>query len=251
MGTLTSTNTLNVSRPRLDTLREYISREKRWFHSFTFTEGLTTPGYDPSSKKLDHLMLSDRLDGYSVLDIGAYDGYFSFHVSQRGAAKVVATDDFVWRLANVPARANLAAVRQALNAKVDDVVAPVETLADEIRQTFDITLFLGVLYHAPDMLHYLRNVFAVTKTVCVIETLVDNLDIGEASAAFYPAGTLNGDDSNNWDPNIAAVVAMCERVGFSHCEFMSLWDLNTRAQIAGQSKLGTVKSGRAVFHAYR
>ena len=244
-------NVLNVSPARVDALREYIAGEKRWFHCFEFNDGLTTPGYDPSAKKLHHLMLPSRLDGLSVLDIGAYDGYFSFHAKARGAARVVACDDFVWRLDNVPARTNLHTVRTALDLHVEDVVCAAERLPEVFKDPFDITLFLGVLYHAPDMLQYLHSVFAVTKTVCVIETLVDNLDVNGPSAAYYPKGVLNGDDSNNWGPNISAVIGMCQRVGFSHVEFGSMWHLNTRDCIDGKGDMGAVRSGRVVFYAYR
>jgi hypothetical protein len=48
------------------------------------------------------------------------------------------------------------------------------------------------------MLEYLRSVFAVTKLVCVIETLIDNLHVDGPSAAFYPIGRHNNDASNNW-----------------------------------------------------
>jgi tRNA (mo5U34)-methyltransferase len=75
-------------------------------------------------------MLPSRLDGYSVLDIGAYDGYFSFHAKMRGAARVVASDDFVWRLDNVPARANLTAIRTALECDVEDVECAAERLPE-------------------------------------------------------------------------------------------------------------------------
>src|SRR5215217_2754623 len=68
----------------------------RWHHRITLPGGIVTPGRDDSSKKLSRLQLPERLDGKSVLDIGAWDGFFSFECERRGAAKVVAYDDFVW-----------------------------------------------------------------------------------------------------------------------------------------------------------
>lgn len=54
----------------------------------------------------------------------------------------------------------------------------VEDLSPEtVGGPFDVVLFLGVLYHAPDPLGYLRNVRRVTGDVAVIETAVDLLDV--------------------------------------------------------------------------
>jgi hypothetical protein len=115
-------------------------------------------------------------------------------------------------------------------------------------------LFLGVLYHAPDMVGYLQRVRSVTRKLAIVETLVDGLDIEGAAAIYYPAGTLNNDSSNWWGPNVACVTDILRRVGFSHVECRGLWDINTIEQLAGVRKTGLsaprVRSGRAVFHAY-
>lgn len=243
---------LPVPGKNLGKLNGYLDEQQKWFHSFAFSNGRATPGYDPSSHKLYHLGLPLRLDGHSVIDIGAYDGFFSFHAAHRGAARVLATDDFVWgKLPGVPAYENFCALRDSLELSVEDRHASVETLADTVKEQFDISLFLGVLYHAPDMVWYLRNAFAVTKHVCIVETLVDNLQIDEPNAALYTHGGLNSDASNWWGPNIRAVITMCERVGFSKVEFVNLWHINTVNAIRGQPTDGAIRSGRATFHAYR
>jgi tRNA (mo5U34)-methyltransferase len=37
------------------------------------------------------------IDGLSVLDVGACDGYYSFEAERRGARDVLALDELVWR----------------------------------------------------------------------------------------------------------------------------------------------------------
>lgn len=59
----------------------------RWFHTIDLGEGVVTPGDDDSPSKLRTLGLPDRLDGLSVLDVGAWDGFFSFEAERRGAAR--------------------------------------------------------------------------------------------------------------------------------------------------------------------
>src|SRR5262249_2616746 len=67
-----------------------------WFHTIDLGDGVVTPGCDNSPAKVAYLGMPERLDGLSVLDIGAYDGFFSFECERRGAARVVAADHFCW-----------------------------------------------------------------------------------------------------------------------------------------------------------
>jgi len=67
----------------------------RWFHTMDLGQGVRTTGvYDPS-RTLPRLALPARLDGMRVLDVGAWDGYYSFEMERRGAT-VLATDRFAW-----------------------------------------------------------------------------------------------------------------------------------------------------------
>jgi hypothetical protein len=88
------------------------------------------------------------------------------------------------------------------------------------------------------MIGYLRNVLSVTRELCVIETLVDGLHIDEPWTAYYPAGSLNNDASNWWGPNIACVLEMLRRVGFSSARFVSICDA------FGHRLVGTVSRDR-------
>src|ERR1700734_2144728 len=69
-----------------------------WYHSIELAPGVVTPGRAPLStweKTVHDLHLPD-LRGKSVLDIGAYDGFFSFAAERLGASRVVALDHYVW-----------------------------------------------------------------------------------------------------------------------------------------------------------
>jgi tRNA (mo5U34)-methyltransferase len=223
-----------------------------WFHSFAFTNGCRTNGRDPSERKLRALNLPP-LTGKSVIDIGAAEGYFAFQAELMGANRVVACDHFIWAWPGSNVRSNFELIREASNSNVEDSMLPVEEIGPKTLGHFDITLLLGVLYHAPDMIGYLRNVLSVTREMCVIETLVDGLHIDEPWTAYYPAGSLNNDASNWWGPNIACVLDMLLRVGFSSARFVSIWDANTIEQLRGasveQACAKALRSGRAVFHA--
>ena len=67
-----------------------------WWHRIDLGNGITTPGRDDSPTKLVQVNLPQSLQGLSVLDIGAWDGFFSFECERRGAKRVVALDKAVW-----------------------------------------------------------------------------------------------------------------------------------------------------------
>lgn len=69
-----------------------------WFHSFDLGEGEAISGLkrlDVLTKEADAIF-ANSVEGKSVLDIGAWDGFFSFEAERRGASRVVATDHFCW-----------------------------------------------------------------------------------------------------------------------------------------------------------
>ena len=68
--------------------------EINWFHSIPLDDGTVTPGLDSSMDKLEQVCLPKDLSGKTVLDIGAWDGFFSFQAEKAGAERVLATDHF-------------------------------------------------------------------------------------------------------------------------------------------------------------
>ena len=70
--------------------------EINWFHSIPLDDGTVTPGLDSSMDKLEQVCLPKDLSGKTVLDIGAWDGFFSFQAEKAGAKRVLATDHFCW-----------------------------------------------------------------------------------------------------------------------------------------------------------
>jgi tRNA (mo5U34)-methyltransferase len=181
-----------------------------WHHQIELGNGLVTPGRDRSAEKLAALELP-RLAGKSVLDIGAWDGYFSFAAERLGASRVVALDSVIWR--NV-SKAPFEIARGVLGSEVEDIEMEVLDIGPDAIGEFDVVLFLGVLYHMRDPMAALEAVASVTKEVLVLETLVDLTFTRRPAAAFYPGSYFNGDHSNWWGPNPAAVVAMVREFGF-------------------------------------
>ena len=134
----------------------------RWYHQIDLGHGVVTPGVDNSPKKLRLLALPESLDGKTVLDVGAWDGFFSFEAERRGAKRVLATDQFSWSAQGWGSKAGFELARTALRSKVEDMNIDVLELSPEKVGTFDVVFFLGVLYHMRHPLLALERIASVT-----------------------------------------------------------------------------------------
>jgi tRNA (mo5U34)-methyltransferase len=226
-----------TDRPLLDraALRDAVL-SRPWFHTIDLGDGLISPGVDRSGERLGYFHLPESFAGKTVLDIGAYDGFFSFEAERRGASRVVACDDFCW---SYPAGTmadgeGFLLAHQALNSKVERRQIRVEDIGPDTVGTFDYVLFLGVLYHSQDPLRYLRHVYSVCKETLILETRIDAVEVDRPAMIFYPGATLNNDPSNYWGPNPACVTAMLVEVGFREVEVVDEY-----------------YGDRMVFHAHR
>jgi tRNA (mo5U34)-methyltransferase len=225
---------------------------RKWFHIMDVGQGIMTPGVDPTAAKLEALDLPD-VRGKSVIDVGAYDGFFSFECERRGAKRVVASDHWTWNWPGDDSRRNIELLCKVFDSRIEMLDIPVEDIGPQTAGTYDVVLFLGVLYHAPDPIRYLRNMLSITKEVMVLETLVDLLDVKQPAAAFYGGDAFNNDASLHWGPNRLAVEAMLKKVGFAEVEYKTMWHTNTRQEqdpTAPRGAPGEFLSGRMVFHAY-
>lgn len=234
----------------------------RWYHTIDLGQGVITKGIDSSPERLARVALPADLSGRSVLDIGAWDGFFSFEAERRHAARVVATDYYAWHgvgWGTGQGKAGFHLAREALNSRVEDVDIDVMDLSAEQVGRFDVVLFLGVLYHLPNPLLALERVASVTADLLILETVVDMVGVSRPAAAFYPGRELNGDPTNWWGPNHAAVCGMLLSVGFNRVEVITpIRSGPFRAARAGWHRLKgrnsfrhAFRQDRAVFHAHK
>jgi tRNA (mo5U34)-methyltransferase len=232
-----------------------------WYHSIDLGHGIVTPGRDDTRARLDHLRIPEDLRGSTVLDIGAWDGFFSFEAERRGASRVVAADKWAW---SWPAgKRGFELAREALGSEVEDREIDVLELSPEAVGVFDLVLFLGVLYHMRHPLLALERVASVTGRQLILETGVDLSFTRRPAMAFYPKDELQGDETNWWGPNAPAVVEMLRAVGFNRVEVVTPNSLAYRSArgayriaraLAGRGDgrpLAVAQQGRLVVHAFR
>ena len=207
----------------------------RWWHRIDLGSGIVTPGDDPTADRLKHLKIPPDLTNMTVLDVGAWDGFFSFEAERRGARRVLATDSFCWDGGGWGTKAGFELARRALGSRVEDLTIDPLELSPERVGVFDLVLFVGVLYHMRHPLLALERVASVTGNMLILQTQVDFVPIERPAMAFYE-GTEFNDDPTNWcGPNPPAVLAMLRTVGFKTAEIVD-------QSLSGDVSLGDINS---------
>lgn len=158
--------------------------EVNWYHEFNFPNGVV------ARPKADGLewhrrtwqFIQDRLDDVefrdkTVLDLGCWDGYWSFYAERRGARRVLATDD---RFQNWAGNAGLLLAKELLQSNVETRLDVSVYALDRLDETFDVIFFTGIYYHLIDPLY----AFAQLRHCCHEGTVV--IVEGDTSTALPP-----------------------------------------------------------------
>ena len=201
-----------------------------WYHSFRFPDGTEFEGAHPvelSESRYAEFPLPEDLTGRTLLDIGAWDGWFSFEAERHGAA-VTAIDTV--EVANF----------WTVHRKLDSRVAYRELDLFEVPGAglgrFDYVLFLGVLYHTKHPLLALEIVCGLTREIAIVESyVIDSRNwedhAGEIpSLEFYETDELGGQMDNWFGPTVGCLMALCRAAGFARVELLSTRD--NRAALA-------------------
>lgn len=241
----------SLTKQEIEELRDSV---RFWWHSLDLGQGVVTPGAkspDLLAREWATLQLGD-LSGKSVLDIGAWDGYFSFAAERNGAARVVSLDHFVWTLDIaeawkewesgvrraglpedsplwrpdlLPGKEGYDAAHRALGSRAEQVVSDyLDVEPHALGGPFDVVFYLGVLYHMENPLQAMRKVSSLTAPggIAVIES--EAMEVrgaqGMRLAEFFPGAELNGDVSNWWSPTQETIVGLCTAAGFSRAEVL-------------------------------
>lgn len=203
-----------------------------WFHNIQLGGVMTAPHHflgDYPNQKWRHFAhaIPQDLRGKTVLDVGCNAGFYSIEMKRRGATRVLGVDHDERYLA----QARFAA--KVCGADIEFQTMSVYDVAD-LRETFDLVLFLGVLYHlrhpllALDLLHdHVVSDLLVMQTMLRGSPTVRPVDPDypfEETAIFKDPGfpkmcfieqSYSHDPTNWWVPNKACVEAMLRSSGFA------------------------------------
>jgi tRNA (mo5U34)-methyltransferase len=202
-----------------------------WFHNLHLPDGRQTapdhPLGDFPAFKWQQIQdcLPRDLSGARTLDIGCNAGFYSFALAERGA-EVLALDLDEHYLQ----QGRWAAQYLDPEGRVEFRQGSVYDLVD-VEATFEVVLFMGVLYHLRYPLLALDVVAEKVGGTLVLQTLTmpgeespgtpGDIEIGERRRLLEPGWPraafiehkLAGDPTNWWAPDQACVEAMARSAG--------------------------------------
>jgi tRNA (mo5U34)-methyltransferase len=202
-----------------------------WFHNLHLPDGTQTcPDHffgDFPAFKWDQIAphVPQDLSGWHCLDIGCNAGFYTFELAKRGATVLgIDVDD------RYLGQARWAATQFGVQDRVRFEQMQVYDLARR-DESFDLVLFMGVLYHLRYPMLGLDIVAEKVRRLMVFQTLTapgDEVfertwdrnfhdrellrDPGWPKMAFFEHG-FSGDPTNWWAPNHAGVEAMLRAAG--------------------------------------
>jgi len=204
----------------------------QWFHNIDLRGVKTAPDHflgdypNIKWKNFAHA-IPQNLEGRSVLDVGCNAGFYSIEMKKRGAGRVVAidSDDVYLDQGRFAAEVSGFPDIEFRNLSVYDVA--------QLGETFDLVIFMGVLYHLRHPLLALDTLYEhVVGDMLVFQSmqrgskelmeLDDDYPFWETSIfdhdaypkMYFVEKRYSHDPTNWWIPNRACVEAMLRSAGF-------------------------------------
>lgn len=237
----------------LNELQAKVKAIPYWYHRIELPGGVVTPGWAPIDA--ERYCIPKDLTGKRVLDIGAWDGYWTWEALRRGAREVVAIDDFSDTLgADVPRKgwetfdlcreafgftSPAVAVEDSgaavgwcnkIGQRVQRVEKSVYTLDPTKGGTFDVVFFFGTIYHLKHPMLALEKIAAVCDGEIYIESAVcddyspyrgglgKGFSHNEVVMEFYPGRQYGNNPGNWWAPTLQCLGGLIGSVGFQAIE---------------------------------
>jgi tRNA (mo5U34)-methyltransferase len=215
-------------------------KEYTWFHTIDLGDGIRTAGskkpriLGPESNAIFGPI---NVEGRSVMDIGAWNGFYTVEAFRRGAREVLSVDSPTWMSPNFRGKETFDLVMSQLCLTPQTKILNVEEISEAEVGKWDIVLMLGVFYHLVDPIAALRRVAPCVKDVLVLETLLDAENINGPAMVLYPGKGVDTLSGKKWGPNRACVEELLRMFGFN--------------RIAYVPNPAPGHGGRGIFHAYK
>ena len=230
------------------TVQERVDALGYWYHTIDLGS-LTTPGWAPML--IDQYMFPDDLTSKRVLDVGAWDGFWTFESLKRGAKEVVAIDNFSdFHVLGVPDDrpkwATFDLCREVLGYSEQQCQRIEMTVYDVLEENlgrFDYVLCYGVLYHCRYPLLAIDHL----SSVCDHEIRFESAVCDQFSAhrggighgygnqrimEFCPGNSYGQNDTNWWVPTTQTMAEMVQSAGFPEVHGWRMQDPPTALKYA-------------------
>jgi tRNA (mo5U34)-methyltransferase len=222
-----------------------------WCHPLTLGGIETRPQWHVRRRfrrRLQFLQIPQDLTGKNVLDIGAWDGFFSFECERRGAKRVLAIDTYSW---DTYGKDGFLLAHETLKSKVEHQRCAAEDI-DAALGSFDLVLCLGVFYHLRSPIQVLDRIRKVTTGSLILEThaLVPAVHEKYPLVSFFPGDGLEAGLRYEFsaEPTMEALKQMLRAAGFAKVDVKHTpsmrWLKKIKAAITTRPE-----SGRAIVHA--
>jgi tRNA (mo5U34)-methyltransferase len=224
--------------------RATLEKVPYWFHTFALnrSEGIYAPG-----SARDHRYrvpaIPETFEGLSVLDIGAFDGFYAFLAEARGARRVVAIDneqyiDWVrarWGV-ELEGGEGFRAIQELLDSRVEYQTLDAFEL-DRLSDRFDFIFCCGILHRveAPARLLEVLGRRLSQGGRVLIEThgvLEDPRD-GDPVHRYAPGEVYPRDDYVYWGFTAGGLEALGRKGGFRRFETVDAPVIDGHPRIIG------------------
>jgi len=200
-------------------------------------------------RRLEFLQIPEDLTGKTVLDIGAWDGFFSFECERRGAKRVLAIDTYSW---DNYGKDGFLLAHEMLKSKVESRRCAAEDIDPAVLGTFDLVLCLGVFYHLRSPIQVLDRIRTVAAGTLILEThaLVPAFHERYPLVSFFPGDGLEAGLKYEFsaEPTLEALKQMLRASGFGKVDVKHTpsmrWLKKIKAAITTRPE-----SGRCIVHA--
>lgn len=220
------------------THRPHLSREETlqriapfgpWYNQMPFGHGVFTKSSKGiiTYRWLDWVQLPKDLTGKSVLDIGAWEGFYSFECAARGARDVLAVDGPAWRNGDLP---RFEASRDIFNLPVRHQVSDLEDLSPTKDGIFDITLCFALFYNLKDPFLGMRILSSMTRESMLLISQVTDYPMtddkcykGEVPYLVFRPGNESAENQAPacwWRPNRECLVQVLLSSGFTSVDVL-------------------------------
>ena len=211
-----------------------------WVHTIDLGNGIVTPGMWPANSLIPQAFDQIDFTGKRVLDIGCWDGLWSFEAEKRGAEEVYAIDDISQR--HLHSTQTFALAKEILKSNVHYFPeTPLERVPG-LGVKFDIVLFFGVYYHLRDPLRalaILRSVLNDGGLIAIEGPVLYNRR--KSIARFLYNDVFYTDSSNWWIPSIKCLEEWIES-SFFRTKFIYLYN----KKVAGRTSLFVYATKRII-----
>jgi tRNA (mo5U34)-methyltransferase len=229
------------------------AKERTWYHTIELPDGTATNGWFDLRPYIHHYGLPDDMSGMRVLEVGCWDGFWSFEMERRGA-EVVAIDldreeDLDWPPRRRPKQYSserrgdgFRLLKELKDSKVERVDLSVYRATPEEIGMFDMVFCGVVLLHLRDQLLALERIASVCSGTFITAEEYDRL----SGFVPFPVSRYFADRDAAvvyWLPSIKTWKKMLWTAGFDRIE--------QRSKFVCKTTDGKVKVPHVVHHAHK